>query len=135
MNANRHWRKWHLTMRLKSLAGGMILLLALLTGGTAPASAHAVILESVPAPNTTISASVLEIRLRFNSRIDHRRSRLTLRLPDGKTVPVMIAEDSEPAIVAGQAASLSRGIHALIWQVLAVDGHISRGEIPFTIGK
>jgi len=30
--------------------------------------------------------------------------------------------------------SLVPGLYSLRWQVLAVDGHITRGDVPFTVG-
>jgi methionine-rich copper-binding protein CopC len=30
-------------------------------------------------------------------------------------------------------ADLSPGAYSVRWQVLAVDGHITRGEVPFTV--
>ena len=75
----------------------------------------------------------LDINLHFNSRIDHQRSRLTLVGADGKPHPVAIDAGSAADIVAGRAKDLSPGQYRLRWQVLAVDGHLTRGDIPFSV--
>ena len=38
---------------------------------------------------------------------------------------------AEDVLSAG--VTLTPGAHTLRWQVLAVDGHITRGEVPFTV--
>jgi methionine-rich copper-binding protein CopC len=41
----------------------------------------------------------------------------------------------EPNEIRARTAGLANGSHWLSWQVLAVDGHITRGEIPFTVAR
>ncbi len=72
------------------------------------------------------------IRLRYNSRIDAGRSRLTLTRPDGSTVVLPIGKAPKPDLLITQAA-LKPGAYSLRWQVLAIDGHITRGDVPFTV--
>ena len=98
------------------------------------AQAHAVLLEATPAPNSTVAKPNLAIRLKFNVRIETPRSRLSLLLPDNSTIPVEIRKDSTADILLAQVSNLKSGKYRLRWQVLASDGHISRGEIPFTVG-
>jgi copper resistance protein C len=95
--------------------------------------AHAVIIESVPAVDATVPAGDLGISLRYNSRIDHQRSRLTLNGSDGKVAILPIQSDTKPDILAARATGLAPGRYRLRWQVLAVDGHLTRGDIPFTV--
>jgi len=95
--------------------------------------AHALLLESTPAANATLSDSNLILRLRFNSRIDHARSKLTLHSPEGKEQTLAPQFDAPPDELKATAQSLMPGVWRLRWQVLSVDGHITRGDIPFTI--
>jgi methionine-rich copper-binding protein CopC len=97
------------------------------------ARAHAVVIESVPAVDSVVPAGDLGITLRYNSRIDHERSRLTLTAADGKVATLPIRTDSAPDILVGRATGLAPGHYRLRWQVLAVDGHLTRGDIPFTV--
>jgi methionine-rich copper-binding protein CopC len=98
-----------------------------------PAAAHAILLESNPPPNGKVAASDIPIKLRFNVRIDASRSRLTLVRPDGSVQPLAIGKADSADILSAQASSLPPGDYRLRWQVLASDGHITRGEIPFTV--
>jgi methionine-rich copper-binding protein CopC len=99
----------------------------------APAHAHAVVIDSIPVVGATVPAGDVDVRLHYNSRIDHARSRLTLIGPDGKAVPLAIAADSAPDRVDATAPGIAPGQYRLRWQVLAIDGHLTRGDIPFSV--
>jgi copper resistance protein C len=98
-----------------------------------PADAHAVIIDSIPAVDAVVPAGDSDVTLRFNSRIDHQRSRLTLVAPDGMASLLAISPDSEPDIVAAKMSGLAAGQYRLRWQVLAIDGHLTRGDIRFSV--
>ena len=95
--------------------------------------AHAIIVSSSPAAAATVAGDAVSIRLRFNSRIDHARSKLTLFAPDGAPRALTAASDSPADELNTDAKLLSTGAWRLRWQVLSVDGHITRGDIPFTV--
>lgn len=106
-----------------------------LSGGAgAPALAHAAILTATPAVDQHVAPGNLAIRLEFNVRIDKERSRLQLSAPDGAKAGIAIEPDGEPNVVTGKTGELTAGAYVLRWQVLALDGHITRGDIPFTVG-
>ncbi len=113
------------------------LLAAPLLAGTA--RAHAIIRTSTPTPGARIGTGPLAIRLVFNSRLDHARSQLAVapaRLGGGGTadeVRIPIAAESPPTELLGQTAPLTPGPWRIRWQVLALDGHITRGDIAFTV--
>jgi methionine-rich copper-binding protein CopC len=95
--------------------------------------AHAVLMESTPTANATVSGSSVEISLRFNVRIDGSRSRVRLGSSDGTSLSLPLTTDSGPDRLQSKAVGLKPGAYKLIWQVLASDGHMTRGEIPFTV--
>jgi methionine-rich copper-binding protein CopC len=97
------------------------------------ADAHAIIVSACPGVNSNVPSGELELRLDFNSRIDARRSRLRLRGPDGTETPVALAAQTSPNVVAGHATVMTVGHWTLDWQVLSLDGHITRGEIRFSV--
>jgi hypothetical protein len=99
----------------------------------APAVAHAVLLESNPALQSAVSGPDVPVKLRFNVRIDALRSRLTLIRPDGSAQPLEISKRTPADTLSAEATGLAAGAYRLRWQVLASDGHITRGEIPFTV--
>jgi hypothetical protein len=98
-----------------------------------PAVAHAVLLESSPALKSSVAGPDVPFKLRFNVRIDIVRSRLTLVHPDGSSQALEVNKQAPPDTLSAHAAGLTPGEYRLRWQVLAADGHITRGEIPFTV--
>jgi len=104
----------------------------------ARADAHAIVMEAFPPIAGTLPAGDTDIRLRFNGRIDAGRSLLTLFAPDGgeRRLPLTKTEGvktESPDILAAHVTGLEPGSYHLHWQVLALDGHISRGDIPFRV--
>jgi methionine-rich copper-binding protein CopC len=99
------------------------------------AIAHAVLVEARPAAYSAVAGPDVAVRLRFNVRIDRSRSRLTLAPPDGKTTALKITDEGAPDTLSARATGLGPGTYHLRWQVLAADGHITRGDVPFHIGR
>ena len=97
------------------------------------AEAHAVLVESNPALNGQVSGPDVSVQLRFNVRIDASRSRLALLRSDGSTQSLELGKPTSADTLTSQAKGLSPGEYRLRWQVLASDGHLTRGEIPFTV--
>lgn len=96
------------------------------------AQAHAILEDSEPPIGGSVAAGKLTLRLRYNSRIDRARSRLTLTRPDQSKVVLPIDPDGPPDIITVH-TELPPGTYTVRWQVLAVDGHITRGDVPFTV--
>jgi methionine-rich copper-binding protein CopC len=97
------------------------------------AMAHAILLESSPSINGTVAGPTIPVKLRFNVRIDRIRSRLTLVKPDASTGSLAISNDAPADTLRSEAQDLNPGEYRIRWQVLASDGHITRGEIPFQV--
>ena len=95
--------------------------------------AHAILMDSSPKLNSTIQGPDFAINLRFNVRIDGDRSRVRLVAPDGTVSTLALGAQATPDTLQSQARGLKPGTYKLQWQVLASDGHISKGEIPFTV--
>jgi methionine-rich copper-binding protein CopC len=120
------WKNW---LRKTWLFVGLLCLLADLVW------AHAIIVESTPKMNEVIQGPVLEIRLRFNVRIDATRSKLALLLPDGAVHDVELPQQFSPDSLSATVRKLLPGSYQLHWQVLANDGHITQGDIPFRVSS
>ncbi len=106
------------------------LLLPMLLPGAA--SAHAILLDSQPPARGVAAPGPARITLRFNSRIDRARSRLVLRAA-GQEQVLPVSPTGADDVLEAQ-ADLRPGAWVLRWQVLAVDGHITRGDVPFQVG-
>lgn len=95
------------------------------------AGAHAILMDSQPAAQAMMPPGSAKFRFRFNSRVDHLRSRLVLRAGQGETA-LSIDPASEMDVLAAS-ATLAPGEYTMRWLVLAVDGHITRGDVPFSV--
>lgn len=100
--------------------------------GVLPTEAHAVLKASAPAVNGAVAGPDVPISLTFNVRIDVARSQLRLLLPDASLIDLPLKQTA-PNVLLTKATGLARGSYAIRWQVLAPDGHITRGEIPFQV--
>ena len=107
------------------------LLACLATLATRPAAAHAILIDSTPAPLGHVPAGHLALVLRYNSRVDAGRSKLVLRHNDDETRLTQTAGDTPDVLRA--ALDVAPGDYVVAWQVLATDGHITRGRVPFTV--
>jgi hypothetical protein len=111
----------------------LALSIVVLSLAPALAQAHAILVQSEPASGGTAASGPVPMEFRFNSRIDRGRSRLTLTAPDHRQSVLPIApEDGSPDIL-HTSATLTPGAYVVRWQVLAIDGHITRGDVNFTV--
>jgi methionine-rich copper-binding protein CopC len=97
------------------------------------ALAHAVLVSSQPAVNGIVPGPNVAVLLKYNSRVDIEHSTLTLLEPDGKVEKVVIESEPEPGLLSAKLTGLVKGTYVLRWQVLATDGHITRGKVPFQV--
>jgi methionine-rich copper-binding protein CopC len=97
------------------------------------AFAHAVLVNSQPAVNSRVSGPEVAVLLKYNSRVDMEHSTLTLLAPDGRVQKVVIESEPEPGVLSAKLIGLVKGAYVLRWQVLATDGHITRGKVPFQV--
>jgi methionine-rich copper-binding protein CopC len=97
------------------------------------APAHAIIVVAQPAMNSVVAPGEIMIRLEFNSRIDSERSGLVLLRPDGTQAAVTLTPGVPPGVLAGRTQVKQNGTWKLGWQVLSLDGHITRGEVDFSV--
>ena len=113
--------------RRPGIAAALIVALA-----PAPALAHAILLSSSPRAGEAVEAGTLKVELRFNSRIDRERSSLQLAAPDKTRRSLPLATGAAPDTLRSS-VDLVPGPYVLRWQVLATDGHLTRGEVPFSV--
>ena len=120
-------------MRSSSLPLRVLLLAITLSVVPLLAWAHAIVVDSSPQANGVVKGPMVQVKLRFNVRIDGPRSRLSLIGPDGNSRALDALQQPSPDSLAATISGLLPGKYQLHWQVLANDGHITRGDIPFTV--
>jgi methionine-rich copper-binding protein CopC len=102
----------------------------------APADAHAHLDHASPAPGSTQAAAPKDVTLWFTEALEPKFSTIEVRDGAGVTVTAGAA-----AAVAGNTAqlrvplkNLAPGTYKVIWRVLSVDTHRSKGEFSFRVG-
>ncbi|MGA9826670.1 MAG: copper resistance CopC family protein [Methylocystis sp.] len=103
--------------------------------GVKTALAHAIVVVSTPSAHQTMAQAELNVEIRFNSRVDVGRSRLTLVRPDGTDVILPLLGSGASETLTAKAPGLENGNYRLLWQTLSIDGHITHGEIPFEVKR
>jgi hypothetical protein len=107
------------------------LILALLSLSIRSVRGDAILVKATPTPYQVIDGSEVNIRLQFDSRIDMKQSRLSIISASGEDRPLQISVTSAPDHVDSKITGMAAGAYLLRWQVLASDGHMSRGQVPF----
>jgi methionine-rich copper-binding protein CopC len=107
--------------------------LALVISCVRIAEGHAILKSSSPAANATVTGPEVPIILKFNVRVDAARSKVQLLHPDNSVTDLKLDKESSPDTLGCNVKGLTPGAYTIRWQVLAPDGHITRGEVPFTV--
>lgn len=106
---------------------------AVLVAGAGVLEGHAILKESSPAANATVVGPDVAITLKYNVRVDSARSKIQLSRPDESVTELPLAKQVSPDTLSSKATGLTPGAYKLQWQVLAPDGHITRGVVPFSV--
>ena len=107
--------------------------LAVFLAGAGFIEGHAILKESSPAANATVVGPDLTITLKYNVRVDSTRSKIQLSRPDQSVTELPLEKQVSPDTLSTKASGLAPGAYKLQWQVLAPDGHITRGVVPFSV--
>jgi hypothetical protein len=108
---------------------------AVLASSPGEATAHALVLESVPAQGATLTSPPTHVFLRFNSKLEKRLSHVSLAPEKGKPValPISVNGQDQPDRIDLPLAPLAPGAYVVRYKVLAVDGHITEGILRFSV--
>jgi len=106
------------------------LLLCLMPGSAA--LAHAILETSQPSEGANVAAGDINILLTYNSRIDPARSAVTVTAAGKVLSKLAVAAGGTPNVLTAT-AHLAAGKYILHWQVLSLDGHITRGQVSFSV--
>jgi copper resistance protein C len=111
----------------------IITICGMATSAPRVAWAHAVLVSAQPGENSIVAGPDVAVLLKYNSRVDIEHSTLMLLAPDGKVGKVAIGSQPAPGLLSAKLTGLVKGAYELRWQVLAIDGHITRGKVLFQI--
>lgn len=122
---------------MKRFAAALVVLLGALalggiTGGSAPAAAHASVVDTDPLDGSVLAKSPKRITITFNEPI--RLSADAAQLYDARGKPVRVSvQGGATRLAASPPTSLSAGTYALIWHVVSADGHPIAGSLSFSV--
>jgi copper resistance protein C len=101
----------------------------------ASVSAHALLLESTPAGDTTVTAPS-RLVLRFNGRLETSLSSVMLIGGPRQTRVLLIKNEATPEqhdMLIYTLPPLEPGSYRVEWKALSVDGHITNGVLKFEV--
>ncbi|OWA37771.1 hypothetical protein B9G55_06950 [Saccharibacillus sp. O16] len=130
MNASYGWKK----------VGALVLAIWMIVSAALPglASAHATLLSSTPADQTSVAEMPEQILLTFNETIQGEFLSIVVTDTKGKKMPLEEARLSridEHVVVADRSGEFPDGIYTMNWRVVSADGHPIRGTIRFGVGS
>jgi methionine-rich copper-binding protein CopC len=117
----------------KSLAA-ILLASATLAAVSGSAFAHAALLQSDPAPNSTVAAPK-EIKLTFSEKLTPAFSGFELSMSDSMTMKVAtkVSEDGK-SLIGTPAGSFMAGAYKISWHATSSDdGHRMDGSLTFKV--
>ena len=120
--------------RLSIAASAFLLLL----GAGGAALAHAKLVSSSPAANVTVSPPPISLTLKFSESIEIKFAQVKLSDASGAAVatgsPIQDPAD-QGVLIVRLAAPLADGRYTVSWQVVAADGHKTKGTYHFNAKK
>ena len=102
------------------------------------ALAHARLVTSSPAENSTVAPAPSELRLKFSEGVEIRFSKLKLIGPLMtviETGPARLGSDDDSLIIVPIPAPLKAGTYCVEWQAVSSDGHRASGAFVFESTK
>ncbi len=115
-----------------------ILIILYSAWSAAPASAHAVLVRSVPEANEVLSQPPVQVEIFFSEPLEAQLS--SIRVFDLNSVSVdagdVRVDPSDPTRLTVTLHALSEGVYTVTWKVVSsIDGHETTGSFPFAVGN
>jgi methionine-rich copper-binding protein CopC len=97
--------------------------------------AHAFLKDAEPAVGSTVETSPKEVRIRFTENIEPAFSSTQVFDASGKQVDKrnMHLDPSDHALLHVSLPHLGAGTYKVLWRVVSVDAHVTKGNFTFRI--
>jgi hypothetical protein len=121
-------------MTERMIAAASLALTALLSAAPG-ASAHAVLDRADPRAGSTVRTAPSEVKLWFTENLEPAFSTVRVVAADGRPVDRGDGrvDADNPALLRITLSPLPAGAYRVIWRVVSVDIHVTRGEFSFNI--
>jgi methionine-rich copper-binding protein CopC len=112
-----------------------IILLVIFVAGSARLEAHAFLEGAEPAVGSTVQASPNEVRVLFTEKIEPALSNVQVFDASGKEVDKrdVHLDPSNRALLDVSLRPLEPGRYRVVWRVVSVDGHPTKGSFNFQL--
>jgi methionine-rich copper-binding protein CopC len=113
----------------------VLALLAALATTSSEALAHAMLAHAEPAVGSVVKAAPPEVRLAFSERVERDLSAIEVRDASGRRVDTgaLRSEGDGTVLIVPLPSGLVPGHYKVIWRILSVDTHVTRGDFSFTV--
>ncbi len=125
------------TRRLQGLVLLGTMLVLLLLGSAAPASAHAALRDSDPEDNSVVESAPRDITLTFTESVGLLDDSFRVYSPDNRRVDLGEPQHADGASDTARAVlprGLEDGTYTVAWRVISADSHPVSGAFTFSIG-
>lgn len=122
--------------RLMAVLAGLSVAFALsLFAASAPAFAHAQLMDGTPEPDASLPEPPQQVRLSFSEPVDAAFDPIKVLDEKGQRVDATDArtEPGDPETLSVDVEDLSAGDYTVDWRVTSVDGHVVDGEYDFSV--
>jgi copper transport protein len=118
-------------------AGVLVLLftaLVALLAPAGPASAHAALIGSVPAPGSVIGDSPTEVTITFSEHVSVVEGKVVVLAPDGKKISGSAVVTGAVLHIPVRKAAQPLGTYLVSYRVVSADTHPVGGAVTFSVG-
>jgi copper resistance protein C len=108
---------------------------ALTAMSVSPADAHARLDRAVPAAGSTVHGSPPQLKLWFTERLEPAFSRVRVLDRNGKQIDKgdSTVDHADAKGLCVSLPNLAPGTYRVMWRVLSVDTHVSKGDFTFNV--
>ena len=100
------------------------------------ASAHSVLLQALPAPNSILQTAPQEIRLEFNERLQKELYSIKVYNDQGDlstSSPTMMSANQK--VISISLPELKSGVYTVTYHLISADGHAVKSTYVWTLGQ
>lgn len=112
-----------------------IIFILILVAWSARLEAHAFLKDAAPGVGSTIQTSPDEVRIRFTENIEPAVSGIQVFDASGKEVDKrdLHLDRADHALLHVSLPLLGAGTYKVVWRVVSVDTHVTRGSFTFRV--
>jgi methionine-rich copper-binding protein CopC len=114
-----------------------IILLLIFVAGSARVEAHAFLQRAEPSVGSTVQTSPGEVRILFTENIEPALSTIQVFDASGKQVDKhdVHLDRSNHALLHVSLSPLEAGTYKVVWRVVSIDSHVTKGSFTFRVAR